>query len=144
MFLRLLHNGIFIVHTFTTAVMIGLCTVTSLLTAQTKGAYLGPHAPTYLWYSAGWPFQGWAWALLLGLIAFVGILGCVAMTWRPNKYVILLSSTVVGAGHIYVAQTIWDAFHYATGSSTYPLIALMGIWVFWRTNGKDGASDVFY
>jgi hypothetical protein len=143
MFARLTHNGLFIVHLFTTLVMVGLTLVTALVAIEPANAHLGLRPPAFLWYGTDWPFRTAYWALLLGAIAAFGFMGCASMMREKNKYIILLSTTIVAAGHAYVASTIWAYFHLATGTTTYPLICLLSIWVFWRTCGEDGARDVF-
>jgi hypothetical protein len=125
----ILRDGVLVAHVFTTAVMCGLSFVSALVSLQ-------PTKPAFLWYAGSWPFKSGPWAIMLGLIALVGIVGGFAMAgaFRRNKYLILASTTVVAAGHAHVAQTIWDSYHLATGTTTYPLIFGMSAWVFWRTS----------
>jgi hypothetical protein len=124
-----LRDGVFMAHIFTTAVMCGLCLVSALVSIQ-------PTHPAFVWYASSWPFDSAGWALLLGACAITGILGAFVMvgSCNKNKYMILGSTTVVAAGHAHVAQTIWESYHLATGTTTYPLIFMLSGWVFWRTS----------
>jgi hypothetical protein len=130
--MRLLRDGVFVAHVFTTTVMCGLSTITSLVTIEK------PH-PVFQWYEASWPFKIADWAIALGILACCGILGSLVMAglFRKNKYIILVSTTLIAAGHAWVAQSIWNSYHYATGASTYPLIFLLSMWVFWMTSTES-------
>ena len=128
---RLLRDGVFVALVGATAVMTGLCVVSTLVSMQFKH-------PAFLWYASSWPFKSAPWAFMLGCVAVIGWLGAAvyAGALRRNKYLILASTTALAAGHAWVAQTIWGSYHLATGVSTYPLIFFLSAWVFWRTSAE--------
>jgi hypothetical protein len=127
--MRLMRDGVFVVHIFTTAVMCGLSTIALLISLQKE-------KPLFQWYALSWPFKSIEWSEALGLITLAGVFGACVMAgaFRRNKYLVLVSTTLVSAGHAWVAQTIWASYHFATGASTYPLIFLLSMWVFWMTS----------
>ena len=132
--MRLHRDDGFVAHIFTTAVIAGLCTI-SVLSSE-----FGQKTSPFVWYASCWPYTPKAWAILLGCTAIVGAFGAAVMAGlcHRNKYLILASTTAIAAAHAHVAQSIWESYHLATGVSTYPLIFLLSLWVFWLTSTDDG------
>jgi hypothetical protein len=134
---RLMRDGVFVAHLFTTLVMCGLCSNAFLQWMH------GPVPTAYTWFGSGWPFVSLDWAFLLACSALGGIGGAFVLAgyFGRNKYLILASTTMVATGHAHVTQTIWDRYHLSSGSSTYSLVFLLSMWVFWIASSIGEAQE---